>query len=123
MTSVTVLVVDDDPWQCDSYRRILEQSGYTVHIVNTAEQAIEAIIEQVPNAILLDMLLAGNTAFVLLHELQSDAHLAEIPIVASTNLADQLDPRALKSYGIVRLLDKSTMHPSDVVAAMKAAGA
>lgn len=121
MTAPQILVVDDDPWQCDSYRRTLDQAGYKTTIAHTAEQAIELIVDQKPNAILLDMLLAGNTAFVLLHELQSGADLAAIPIIASTNLADQLDADSLKSYGIVRLLDKSTMHPSDVVAAMRAA--
>ena len=59
-------------------------------------------------------------AFALLHELQSYDDTHQIPIVLCTNLADQFDKKQLEVYGVKRIVDKTTMHPSDIVAAVKA---
>lgn len=122
MNSPLILIVDDDTWQCESYRRTLEQAGYTIALAHTPKAAIERIDEERPEAVILDMLLEGNTAFVLLHELQSDVTLSTIPIIVCTNLADQLHATAMQDYGIRRVLDKATMHPQDIIVALRMVG-
>jgi PleD family two-component response regulator len=55
----------------------------------------------------------------LLHELQSHEDLADIPIILATNLADQVSIDDVASYGVKRILDKATMHPEDITAAIR----
>ncbi len=116
-----VVVVEDDVWLAEHYLRVLRRAGYETYHAGHALGAIDIIDDVRPHAILLDVLLTGMTALALLHELRSHADLTDIPIILATNLADQIDLEDVASYGVVRILDKSTMHPEDVVAAIRGA--
>lgn len=115
-----VLVVEDDGWLAEQYARVLDQSGYTVSIARHALAAVDLIDKTKPVVIVLDMLLAGYDALALLHELQSYKDTAAIPIILCTNLASDLKLEDLEPYGVRRLIDKATMQPDDIVAAVRA---
>ena len=114
-----VVVVEDDEWLTEHYLRVLRRAGYETYHAPHAISAIDVIDDVRPDAVLLDVLLTGTTALALLHELRSHADLANIPIVLATNLADQIDLQDVTSYGVKRILDKATMHPDDIVAAIR----
>ncbi len=121
-----ILLVEDDRWLADLEVRSLTEAGHSVTIAFSALEAIDAIdaIDQtdtmLPEAIIVDVLLAGSTAFTLLNELQSHRDTEPIPIILCSTIADQLDPKRLQHYGIKRVVDKTTMQPDDVAAAVKA---
>jgi CheY-like chemotaxis protein len=114
-----VLVVEDDIWLAEQHGRTLVSAGYDVAIANHVFKAVEDIDTFKPDVILLDILLTGNTGFTLLHELQSYTDTDNIPVIVCTNLAADISPETLKPYGVVKVLDKTTMHPEDIVAALK----
>ncbi len=114
-----VVVVEDDAWLAEHYLRVLRRAGYETYHAAHALGAIDVIDDVKPHAVLLDVLLTGTTALALLHELRSHPDLANIPIVLATNLADQIALEDVESYGVKRILDKATMHPEDVVAAIR----
>lgn len=116
-----VLLVDDDAWLADLEAKVLDDAGYEVRVVPNALAAIDAVDDFQPEALILDVLLAGSTVFALLNELRSHNDTAKLPIILCTNIADQLDQTMLRDYGVVRVVDKSTMHPDDLVAAVRAA--
>lgn len=118
---MNVVVVEDDEWLAEHYIRVLERAGYQVQHAPHAVSAITVIDKVQPAVIVLDMLLTGATAMTLLHELQSHTDLAGIPVVLITNLADQLRLGDMKQYGVVRIVDKATMQPDDIVAAVRGA--
>lgn len=115
-----VVVVEDDAWLAEHYLRVLRRAGYETYHAAHALGAIDMIDDVRPHAILLDVLLTGTTALALLHELRSHADLADIPIVLATNLADQIDMQDVQSYGVKRMLDKSSMQPEDIAASIRA---
>lgn len=117
--SQRIVVVEDDVWLAEHYLRVLRRAGYETYHAGHALGAIDIIDDVRPQAVLLDVLLTGTTALALLHELRSHADLADIPIVLATNLADQIEMDDVASYGVKRILDKATMHPEDIVAAMR----
>jgi DNA-binding response OmpR family regulator len=119
MNDATILVIEDDNWLSQQYSRILSAAGYEVEIASNALAAIELIDEINPDALILDVLLTGSTAFALLHELQSYSDTGSIPIVVCTNLANELKLEDLKPYGVKRILDKTTMVPDDLVVSMR----
>lgn len=118
---MNVVVVEDDDWLAEHYTRVLERAGYEVEHAPHAVSAITVIDRVQPTVIVLDMLLTGTTAMALLHELQSHTDLAGIPVVLITNLADQLRLNDVRGYGVVRIVDKATMQPDDIVAAVRGA--
>lgn len=114
-----VLIVEDDTWLAEHYVRILGVAGMTSEVVSHALAAIDAIDARLPDVLLLDVLLAGPNAFTLLHELHSHEDLATIPVILCTNSADSLAAEDMAVYGVRTVLDKATMQPDDVVAAVK----
>jgi len=118
MKTTSILIVEDDNWLSEQYSRSLKNAGYKVTSVSNALAAIEKIDEVSPETIILDILLTGNTAFALLHELQSYGDTGFIPIILCTNLASELRLKDLKPYGVKRILDKTKMVPDDLISAV-----
>ena len=119
MRKHSVLIVEDDAWLAEQQARILTKAGYEVTISPHPIAAIKAIDTLCPDAIVLDVLLTGSTAFETLNELQSYGDTGNIPVILCTNLASELSLQDLVPYGVRRILDKTTMLPDDVVAAVR----
>lgn len=115
-----VLLVEDDAWLAEMEVKVLRSAGYEVQRASHAVAAIECIDESVPDVIILDVLLTGSTAFTFLNELQSHPDTAALPVVLCTNIAEQFSSSQLKAYGVKRVVDKTTMHPDDLVVAVRA---
>lgn len=114
-----VLIVEDDEWQAEQYQRSLTAAGIRTEVVPHALAAIDTIDAVVPDAIVLDVLLPGANAFTFLHELRSHADLAGIPVILCTNSADQIAEDDVAAYGVMQVLDKTTMVPADLPKAVK----
>lgn len=114
-----VLLVEDDAWLAELEASVLAKAGYEVQVAPHAPAAIELVDTFQPEVIVLDVLLAGSTAFALLNELQSYSDTGLVPVVLCTNIADQFDGNRLKEYGVKRVVDKTTMHPDDLIAAVR----
>lgn len=117
-----ILIVEDDPWYGEQQQRVLRKAGYMPCHAANPHAAMQLLDQQLPKAIILDILLAYNTAFVLLHELQASRETAGIPVVVYTTQAELLASIRLENYGIVSVLDKTIMTPNDTVRALKRLG-
>lgn len=116
-----VLIVEDDNWLAEQYIRTLAGANIRADAVGHALAAIEAIDTKKPDALVVDMLLPGPNIFTLLHEIRSHSDLAAIPVILCTNSSSQFASEDLTAYGIKTVLNKATMHPKDIVAAVKKA--
>ncbi len=119
MKKHSVLIVEDDAWLAEQQQHVLIKAGYKAIISPHPIDAIKVIDATHPDVIVLDVLLTGSTAFALLHELQSYGDTGSIPVILCTNLASELSLEDLAPYGVRRILDKTTMLPDDVVAAVR----
>jgi DNA-binding response OmpR family regulator/signal transduction histidine kinase len=83
-----VLVVDDDP----ALRRLLETSlpdaGYRVRAAIEGQAALEAVVQQPPDLILLDIMLPGADGFTLCKQLRE---WTSVPIIMLTARAAEKD--------------------------------
>lgn len=114
-----ILLIEDDAWLAELEAGILQRAGYDVTVASSGLEAIDMVDKERPDGIVADVLLAGSTVFALLHELQSYKDTDKIPVVLCTNLADQFTADQLESYGIMRVVDKTTMDPAELVAAVR----
>jgi len=114
-----VLIVEDDEWLAEQYVRTFKGGNMSAEYVHNALAAMDVIELRLPDVLVLDLLLVGPNAFTLLHELQSHVDLAAIPVILCTNSADQLADEDLKMYGVVQVLDKASITPDDLVAAVR----
>lgn len=93
-----------------------ESAAPDVLVFNDAVSAMNAIDETLPDVILLDIMLSGPDGFTFLNELISYHDTARIPVALITSL--NLDHRNLEHYGVFRILNKGTMTPADIQAAV-----
>ena len=114
-----ILIVEDDEWLAEQHVRTLKKANIRAEAVPHALAAIDSVDQKRPDVLVLDVLLVGPNAFTLLHELQSHADLAGIPVILCTNGADQLAQEDLEAYGVTRVLDKASMYPEDLITAVK----
>src|SRR5690348_5426968 len=65
----TILVVDDEPRIVDLVTTILEGQGYRVVEAPDGDAALIALREQLPDLVLLDVMLPGRDGFSVLKEI------------------------------------------------------
>lgn len=108
-----IFVIEDDRGWERYYERLLKREELS--LFHDGVEAIAAMDEVVPDLVILDVLLTGPTGFAILHEMRSYPELMDVPVfvVSSVNISD-ID----ESYGVVRVFDKATMQPRDLLAAV-----
>lgn len=121
MAAKHVLIIEDDQWFLALVKKTLEREKFVVATANNTIEGMAAINKRVPDAIVLDFFMPGPNALVLLHELQSYGDTAKVPVILCTNNASDIPSESIRSYGVASILDKTTMHPDDVVAAVRRA--
>ncbi len=117
----TILVVEDDLWQAEHFKSQLEAAGFLVRLAHDPLQAIDQIDQQLPDLIVLDMLLPGANGMAFLHELRSYSDTAKLPVVMCSSIAENLPADHLKDYGVVEVIDKVNIGPDQLVATVREA--
>jgi CheY-like chemotaxis protein len=83
--SLKVLFVDDDP----DIRRIASMSlsavgGYAVTVASSGPEALEAANRDLPDVVLLDVMMPGMDGLTTLGQLRANARTASIPVIFMT---------------------------------------
>lgn len=94
-----ILVIEDDPTDLKLMGAILKISGHDVDGRPVAEGAMEAIMADRPDVILLDLRLPGMDGLTLVRLLKADAATRRIPIVAMTAYPDNYQRAELLAAG------------------------
>ncbi len=94
-----ILLVDDDPQNLFLMAEILKLEGYHVRLAESGWQALDAVQAQLPQLILLDVMMPDMDGFELCQRLRSDAQAATVPILFLTALDD--DDSHLKSVQVL----------------------
>lgn len=79
-----VLVVDDDVDFCRRAQETLVQSGYRVEIAHDGRQAIARLVKELPDVILLDLVMPEMDGFELVRALQGHGAWSKIPLLIVT---------------------------------------
>jgi signal transduction histidine kinase/DNA-binding response OmpR family regulator len=83
-TGASILLIEDDPGAVRLLRAYLEGEGYDVEVATNGEAGIEAARANVPDAIILDVLLPGIDGWEVLRRLKADPDLRDLPVVVVT---------------------------------------
>lgn len=86
-----ILCIEDDSDMIDYIKLILGKAGYEVIGAEGGEKGLEAMREEQPDLILLDLMMPGmDGADVLLHK-KNDPTIRDIPVIALTALDSPFD--------------------------------
>ncbi len=84
MAAPRILLVEDDTGIRDSVAECLEIEGYRVAAVANGEDALEWLSREVPDVLLVDLVMPVMSGGELLAHLKADPRLAGIPAVLMT---------------------------------------
>lgn len=87
----SIVIVEDDEDIADSIRYNLEREGFRVRIAATGEDALNLVLNRVPNLILLDLNLPHMNGFELCRRLRTEATTTRVPILMLTARTDEAD--------------------------------
>jgi signal transduction histidine kinase/CheY-like chemotaxis protein len=90
-----VLVLEDDRQTLFLYEKYLSRSGFQVLPVRTVEDARRTLLRVRPAAIVLDVMLEGETTWSFLAELKGNEATRDIPILVVTLMDREQKARAL----------------------------
>ena len=84
-----VMMIDDDPITLEAIQAFLSESGY-LRIVTLSQpaQALQRIRDELPDVVLLDLLMPGVSGFDILQAMSSDAELRYVPVIMLTAAVD-----------------------------------
>ena len=104
-----IFVIDDDSLMA---KCIADACDKKTRIFADAIEAMNALDEELPELIFLDILLTGPDGFTFLNELISYSDTAKIPVVVVSSL--DFSGKDLSAYGVVGVLSKDTMTPAEI---------
>jgi two-component system phosphate regulon response regulator PhoB len=87
----TILVVEDEPAIVELLKVNLADAGYGVTTAADAEAAQAALKDVLPDLVLLDWMLPGQSGLALAKELRSNPRTRELPIIMVTARSDESD--------------------------------
>jgi CheY-like chemotaxis protein len=107
MARPSVLVVDDDQAIREVIAEVLRDEGYEVVCAENGVQALDELRkDHPPNLVLLDLMMPVMSGWEVLEQLQSDDHLAQIPVVVVSAMnAPGVREHLAKPIDLDRLLD------------------
>jgi CheY-like chemotaxis protein len=102
-----VLLIEDSKFQRIANGRALIRAGYDVVYAADGEEGLGAAREDMPDLILLDIMLPKMSGLDVLRALKADALVKHIPVVVLSGLGQANEAKLLKE-GATAFLMKST---------------
>ena len=114
-----ILIVDDDIDTLKLVGLILQRQGYEVRVASSGAQALTMIQSEIPDLLLLDIMMPEMDGYEVARQLRSEPHTAEIPIIMFTAKTQLDDKVAGFESGADDYLTKPTQ-PRELLAHIKA---
>ncbi len=110
-----VLLVEDDVFVSDVYSTRLLKEGYQVFLMNNGRDAVGWLETNIPDIVLLDIMMPYMDGIEVLKELRQKDSCKEVPVIMLTNLSEKENIREALSLGANDYLIKSHFTPSEIV--------
>jgi diguanylate cyclase (GGDEF)-like protein/PAS domain S-box-containing protein len=101
-----LLIVDDDPDISNLLERVLIAQGYEVRTASNGSLALQSVRANLPDLILLDVMLSDMDGYVVCEQLKADERTQDIPVIFISALNEVFDKTKAFSLGAVDYLTK-----------------
>jgi len=114
-----VLIVEDDKFLRDLVVKKLRNEGFTVFEAVDGETALGAILKEIPEFILLDLILPGIDGFEVLRRLKEQPTTKNIPVIVLSNLGQAEDITKATRLGANGYMIKAKFTLDEIVVNVK----
>ena len=89
-----VMIVDDDRTMNSLLKTLLELDGFVVVLASHAEQVVPTALLERPDAVLMDVHIAGANGVELLREIRQHPELRLLPVIMSSGMDMEIESRS-----------------------------
>jgi len=114
-----ILLVEDDPFLADIYSTKLKESGFSVQVATDGKEALKKMKEDIPDLLLLDIVLPNLNGWEILRKIERDDELKTLKVIILSNLGEKQEIEKGLKLGAARYLVKAHYTPSEVVGEVK----
>ena len=107
MAQLRVLVIDDEPDQTTYLSTLLQDQGWEARTANSADEGLTLAQEEVPDVILLDVMMPERGGLSTLIALRKDERTKSVPVVLVTGIQAEL------THDFSAFLDRFKKHHPD----------
>lgn len=111
--------VEDDQFLNDIIARKLAATKCIFFHSSEGEQALKIIDKEMPDIVVLDIILSGMDGYEILRRIKSDEKIKHIPVILLSNLGQKSDIEKGKSLGAARFLIKATVTLDEIIDQIK----
>ncbi len=99
LSTLKILVVEDNRTQAESLRYILEKGGHEVVLASDGQQGLEVIGDLRPDIVLTDVIMAPMDGYELCRSIKENPETRSIPVILVTYLYNPSDVIKALEYG------------------------
>jgi len=110
-----ILVAEDDRFLSNAYRIKLTKLGYEVTVMSDGEQVMKYLKDNMPDLILLDLIMPIKDGFETLKEIRSQIKFKKLPIIVASNLGQREDVKKATEMGATDYIVKSDLSLQELV--------
>lgn len=90
-TTKKILVVDDDPYILMSLEFLMKKNGFDVMVARNGTEALEIVEKQVPDMVLLDIMMPDVDGYAICKHIKSSKKLKEAKVVFMSAKSKETD--------------------------------
>lgn len=113
--SKRILLAEDDRFLRKAAEAVLRRHGLTVIAAADGEQALDLARRELPDLVLLDLIMPKLQGFEVLRRLKQDPATAPIPVMILSNLGQERDIQQAMAAGALAYFVKSNLSLEDLV--------
>lgn len=114
-----IMVIEDDKFLRELLVRRLEEENFEVFSCVDGNEALAGIKKELPDLILLDLILPGIDGFEILKQVKQDNNISSIPVIILSNLGQQEEVEKGISLGAIDYLIKAHFTPGEIIDKIK----
>jgi len=90
-TTKKILVVDDDPYILMSLEFLMKKNGFEVMVARNGTEALEIVEKQVPDIVLLDIMMPDVDGYAICKHIKTSKKLKEAKVVFMSAKSKETD--------------------------------
>lgn len=114
-----VLLVEDDLSLREVYTARLQAENFQISVASNGEEALATAVKEMPDLIILDVMMPRISGFDVLDILRSTPETAKVRVIMMTALSAPEDKERGEKLGVDEYLVKSQVSLEDVVATIR----
>ena len=110
-----ILIAEDDETLGSILAEKIKRSGYETFLAKNGQEALDILVAEKPDLLLLDILMPIKNGMEVLEEMHEKGYIKKVPVIVISNSGQPVEIERAKELGVEDFLIKTSFDPEDVL--------